>query len=105
MMTEIFLNCSSALIRSRTSIPSTVRYSLPDAWSVGMGPTVSIDWEEDSDNRYTVPVGLGVTKTIRWGKMPVKLRLETHYSVVRPDDYGNEWVIRFQFTPVLLLFS
>jgi hypothetical protein len=65
----------------------------------------TIDWEEDSDNRYTVPVGLGVTKTIRWGKMPVKLRLETHYSVIRPDDYGNdygnEWVIRFQFTPVL----
>jgi hypothetical protein len=89
---------------SRTDIQYTVRYSLPDAWSVGMGPTIAIDWEEweeDSDNRYTVPVGLGVTKTIRWGKMPVKLRLETHYSVIRPDDYGNEWVIRFQFTPVL----
>ncbi|MHC4951596.1 MAG: hypothetical protein ACYTEU_11525, partial [Planctomycetota bacterium] len=66
---------------SRTDIQYTVRYSLPDAWSVGMGPTIAIDWEEDSDNRYTVPVGLGVTKTIRWGKMPVKLRLETHYSV------------------------
>ena len=52
-------------------------------------------------NRYTVPVGLGLTKTIRWGKMPIKLRLETHYSVIRPDDFGNEWVIRFQFTPVI----
>jgi hypothetical protein len=62
---------------------------------------LSIDWEEDSDDRYTVPVGLGVTKTVRWGKVPIKLRLETHYSVVRPDDYGNEWVIRFQFTPVI----
>jgi hypothetical protein len=46
-------------------------------------------------------VGLGVTKTVRWGKVPINLRLETHYSVIRPDDYGNEWVIRFQFTPVL----
>ena len=86
---------------SQTDIQYTIRYSLPDAWSIGMGPTVSIDWEEDSDNRFTVPVGLGLTKTTRWGKNPVKLRLETHYSVIRPDDYGNEWVVRFQITPVI----
>lgn len=86
---------------SQTDIQYTVRYSLPDAWSIGMGPTVKIDWKEDSDNMYTIPVGLGVTKTVRWGKTPVKLRLETHYSVVRPDDCGNEWVLRFQFTPVI----
>ncbi len=47
---------------SRTDIQYTVRYSLPDAWSIGMGPTVAIAWREDSDNRYTVPVGLGVLR-------------------------------------------
>ena len=29
------------------------------------------------------------------------MRMETHYSVIRPDDFGNESVIRFQFTPVI----
>ena len=87
---------SDASDTSQTDIQYVVRYSLPD-----MGATVVIDWEEDSENRFTVPVGLGVTKTVRWGKVPIKLWLETHYSVVRPDDYGNEWVIRFQFTPVI----
>ncbi|MHC4694635.1 MAG: hypothetical protein ACYS67_17990 [Planctomycetota bacterium] len=32
---------------------------------------------------------------------PVKLRLEAHYSVIRPDDCGSEWVIRLQMTPVI----
>ena len=56
---------------------------------------------QEANIRPSLPVGLGVTKTIRWGKMPIKLRLETHYSVIRPDDFGNEWVIRFQVTPVI----
>lgn len=86
---------------SRTDLQYTVRYMLPDAWSVGMGPTAVIDWEADSDNTLTLPVGLGVTKTVRWGKMPIKLRVEGHYSVVRPDDYGQQWVLRFQITPVI----
>ncbi len=60
-------------------------------------------WLEISrtDIQYTVPVGLGLTKTVRWDKMPIKSRLETRYSVIRPDDFGNEWVVRFQFTPVI----
>lgn len=85
----------------QTDIQYVVRYSLPDAWSIGMGPTVSIDWEADSDDRFTVPVGLGVTKTVRMGKYPVKFRAETHYSVIRPDSYGNEWTFIFRVAPVI----
>ena len=86
---------------SRTDIQYIIRRSIPGAMSVGMGPTISVDWEADSDNRLTVPVGLGVTKTVRWGGMPVKLRAEAHYSIVAPDDYGSTWNLRLQITPVI----
>ncbi len=66
-----------------------------------MGPTASIDWEADSDNKVTLPVGLGITKTMRIGKTPVKMRIEPQYSVIRPDDYGAEWNLRIQFAPVI----
>ncbi|MEP0203209.1 MAG: hypothetical protein ABJ084_02600 [Halioglobus sp.] len=86
---------------SRTDVQYTIRYSLPNAMSIGLGPTISYDWEADSDNALTFPIGLGLTKTTRWGKTPVKLRAELHYSVVKPDDYGTEWNFRFQVTPVI----
>jgi hypothetical protein len=86
---------------SRSDIQYVVRRSIPHAMSVGMGPTVSIDWEGDSGNQVTFPVGLGVTKTSRWGKTPVKLRVEVHYSLVKPEDYGTEWNLRLQDTPVI----
>ncbi len=86
---------------NRTEIQYTIRRSIPGAMSIGMGPTVSVDWEEDSDNQLTFPVGLGLTKTMRWGKIPVKVRGEVHYSVISPDDYGDEWNFRVQVTPVI----
>jgi hypothetical protein len=86
---------------SQTDIQYVVRRSLGNGWSLGMGPTIKIDWEEDSDNRYTVPVGLGLTKTFRIGSVPIKARIEPQYSIVRPDDFGEQWNIRIQFAPVI----
>ena len=86
---------------SRTDIQYTIRYSLPNAMSIGMGPTISYDWEADSDNALTFPIGLGLTKTTRRGATPVKLRAEIHYSLVKPDDYVAEWNFRIQVTPVI----
>lgn len=86
---------------SQTDIQYVVRRSLGGGWSLGMGPTITIDWEEDSDNRYTIPIGLGLTKTFRIGKVPIKARIEPQYSLVRPDAFGEQWNIRIQFAPVI----
>ena len=69
--------------------------------SIGLGPTVSIDWTKDGKNAVTFPIGLGVTKTIKMGNTPFKLRFEPQYSIVSPDDYGNVWNIRIQIVPVI----
>jgi len=86
---------------SQTDIQYVIRRSLGSGWSLGMGPTISIDWEADSDNRYTVPVGLGLTKTFRLGKVPIKARIEPQWTVVSPDDFGEQWNIRIQVAPVI----
>lgn len=86
---------------NETNIQYVIRRQIPGAMSLGMGPTVAIGWEEDSGNQITLPVGLGITKTVRIGKTPVKLRFEPQYSVVRPDDLGAEWNFRIQISPVI----
>ena len=86
---------------SQTDIQYVVRRSLGNGWSVGMGPTITINWQEDSDNRYTVPVGLGLTKTFRMGKVPFKARIEPQWTLVSPDNFGEQWNIRVQLAPVI----
>jgi hypothetical protein len=66
-----------------------------------MGPTVTADWEADSENRWTVSVWLGVTKMVRFGKMPVKFIVEIQYSVIMPEVYGTQWKFLFRFAPVI----
>jgi hypothetical protein len=86
---------------NQTDLQYIMRRTIPGGWSIGMGPTVSIDWEAPSGERLTFPIGLGVTKTVKWGGMPIKMRIEPQYSIIKPDGLGTTWNIRFQFTPVI----
>jgi len=85
---------------SVTEIQYVIRRSFGTS-SLGMGPTIRIDWNKDIEDGLTIPIGLGYTKTVRMGNTPVKLRIEPQYSIVRPDDYGSVWNIRIQFAPVI----
>lgn len=69
--------------------------------SIGMGPSIRIDWMADKGNRLTFPIGFGYTRTVLIGSLPVKMRLEPQYSIVKPDDYGTTWNIRLQIAPVI----
>jgi len=72
-----------------------------DGWQVGGTPIITADWEGDSDDRWTVPIGLGVYKTSLFGKMPVKLGVETQWMPINPDTYGQEWNIRLTIAPII----
>ena len=69
--------------------------------SIGMGPNISINWNAESGNKVTLPIGLGITKTVLWGKTPWKLRIEPQYSIIKPDDYGALWNVRIQVAPII----
>lgn len=83
-----------------TDIQYVIRKNLKRA-SIGMGPSIRIDWTKDSKNGITVPIGLGYTQTVRVGKTPVKMRVEPQYSIIKPNDYGNNWNLRIQIAPVI----
>jgi hypothetical protein len=75
---------------------------LPHLWQGGMGSNVLVDWNADSGNKLTFPVGLGVNKaTVLFGKLPIRLGAEVHYSVVKPDDAGQTWLFRIFAVPVV----
>ena len=82
-----------------TNLQYFVFYTLDETTSIGASPNIIIDWEADSDDRFTVPLGIGVAKTVQFGKVPVRIGLEFHYSVIRPDNVGSDYGIRFYMIP------
>jgi hypothetical protein len=86
---------------SQSNIQYFVQRLLPNQWQIGMAPNITIDWKADHDNAVTFPIGLGVGKLVKFGKLPVKFQVELQYAVVHPDDIGQRWNVRFVMTPVL----
>jgi hypothetical protein len=86
---------------SQANIQYFVWRSLGDGWQLGMSPNISYNRKASGPNAWQVPIGLGVQKTTRFGKMPVKFSLESQYYVVHTDDFGPRWNIRFAITPVI----
>ncbi len=83
-----------------TNLQYFVFYSLDETTSIGAAPNILANWEQDNDNAFTVPIGIGITKTLQFGKVPVRFGAEIHYSVIQPDDVaGAEWNARFYMIP------
>lgn len=75
-----------------------MRYLPGRAWNVGTSPIMNYDWKTEE---LTVPLNLSVSKTVKFGKTPVKLELEANYYVEQPDAFGPKWMIGFNITPVV----
>jgi hypothetical protein len=75
-----------------------------NGWQVGGTPIITADWEADSDDRWTVPIGLGVYKTSFFGKMPIKMGAEMQWMPISPDTYGQNWNIRITIAPIIPSF-
>ncbi len=85
-----------------TNLQYLLYYSLNETTSIGAAPNIIVDWEQDGSDRFTVPVGFGINKTINFGKVPIRFGIEAMYSVVRPDDIpGSRWNFRFYMIPAV----
>lgn len=86
---------------SLTDVQYFVQYRLSETETIGMAPNIQYDWKKDSDNALSLPVGLGYQNVIKIGNLPVKYGFEFQYYVVKPDDFGPKWNLRFIFVPVI----
>lgn len=72
-----------------------VNYNLDKGWYLSTGPVITANWESDSSNRWTVPVGGGVGRLVKFGKQPVDLKLAAYYNVEKPQ-HNPDWSLQLQ---------
>ena len=73
-----------------------VNYNLPDGWYLVSSPIITANWEADSSDTWTVPVGGGFGKIFRIGRQPVNAQMQAFYNVETPDN-GADWQLRLQW--------
>ncbi len=72
-------------------------YNMKKGWFLTTQPIFTANWEAESGQQWTVPVGGGIGRVYKIGKQPVNTIIQGYYNVVRPD-FGAEWQLRLQFT-------
>jgi hypothetical protein len=74
-----------------------INYNFPDKPGryLTFAPIITANWEADSGNTWTVPIGLGIGQVTRFGKQPVNMQVSAYYNVKKPD-FGADWQLRLQ---------
>jgi hypothetical protein len=72
-----------------------VNYNMRHGWYLVSSPIITSNWEVNSNNRWTVPVGGGVGRIVHFGKLPVNAYTQFFRIVERPNG-TTSWSARFQ---------
>lgn len=78
-----------------TSLQYFVNYNFGNSWYLTSTPTMTANWDASSSDRYTIPVGGGIGRLVRFGQAPVDFRLRAFYNVEKPDNASN-WTAQFE---------
>ena len=73
-----------------------VNYNMGDGWFLTSVPFITAKWKENSNNRWTVPIGGGVGKGFKINDIPVSATVQAYYNVISPDTIGEDWQLRIQ---------
>jgi hypothetical protein len=84
-----------------TSIQYIYNFNLGGGYQFTSSPTITYDWEADSDQAWTVPLGVGLAKTTIRGKMPIKMQLQAFYNIEEPDAFAQDWGMKVSISPVV----
>ena len=72
-----------------------LNYNLPGGTYITTAPIITVSWEADSGQQWTVPLGAGVGHIFHAGRLPVNTQISAYYNVAKPD-YGADWQLRAQ---------
>lgn len=83
---------------SLTTIQPIATYLPGGGWAIGTAGSMSYNWETE---QWTIPIQMQVSKTVKIGKLPIKLAVEGNYYVEQADALGQDWFIGLNITPVV----
>jgi len=72
-----------------------------EGWSFGYSGNILANWNAPSEDVWTVPIGLGLGKVVKLGRLPIKINLAVQYMPVHPRISGQEWNVQVEVTPVI----
>jgi hypothetical protein len=100
---DVFLAAEAGESASITSGQYFYNISLNNGWQIAGSPTYSYNHKAAKGNKFTLPIGGGAVKVVRFGNLPMKFQLQYWYYVASPEAFGPQHQIRLTVSPVVAL--
>lgn len=69
-----------------------INFNLRHAWAISTSPLITSNWSAPEGQRWTVPIGLGVSKITHVGEQPLNLLIQYYHNVKHPQALGSEQI-------------
>jgi hypothetical protein len=69
-----------------------INYNLKLGWSISTSPAITANWQAESGDQWTVPIGLGISKVAKVGNQPISILMQYYHNAIRPDTAGEDQV-------------
>jgi hypothetical protein len=76
-----------------------INYNFGQGWALAFAPLITANWDASSGNQWTVPIGLGVTRTTVFNGRPMNIGAQYYYNLARPDGSAG-YTFRFVIAPL-----
>jgi hypothetical protein len=78
---------------SQLNLQPIAAFFFGEGWNIGYSGNILANWMATSENVWTVPLGLGIGKIVKLGRLPVKIQLAGQWMAVHPQNAGQMWNI------------
>jgi hypothetical protein len=79
---------------SRFTFQPILNYMIGEGWYLTSGPVIAANWEASSGEKWTVPVGGGGGRLMRFGEQPIDFKLASYWYADAPR-FGPDWNLQF----------
>jgi hypothetical protein len=62
-----------------------VNYNFGKGWAIAFAPLITANGNAEEGQGWTVPLGLGITRTTVFNRQPMSLGVQYYYNLERPD--------------------
>jgi hypothetical protein len=74
-------------------------YNFGRGWALAFAPIITADWNGNEAGEWTLPLGIGITRTTVFNGRPMNIGVQYYYNVVRPDGAPG-FTLRFLLAPL-----
>lgn len=78
------------------SLQYLLAYTFDDGWYVSTNPDIILNWQNEKNQQWLIPFGLGGGKAFYLGKQAVNVSAHAYYNAVRPANMGSAWQLQLE---------